>query len=217
MSTNKETFNDEFVRQLLSTKALRRLQDITFLGAIDYLQPSNGKQNHRRRNNRFEHTLGVARLVAAYCDTQRMEAKDFRPLIAAALLHDVGHGPLSHTLEPIFKTYFGLDHHTVGVSYVRGKGTIGQELDHFFRLWQVDREQVIEIIQGTSTEKHSRLFSSTHNVDTIEAITRSYSMVRRSLAPRTADYYFNSIWLGKSPSNVVADDFWRLKTLFITY
>jgi uncharacterized protein len=211
VSTDKDTFKDEFVQQLLSTKALRRLQDVTFLGAIDYLQPGNGKETHRRRNNRFEHTLGVARLVATYCDAQRLDANDSRPLLAAALLHDIGHGPLSHTLEPIFKTYFGLDHHSVGVSYVRGKGIIGRELDQLFSFWQVDREQIIEIIECKSTEKHSRLFSSTHNVDTIEAITRSYSMVRRSSAPRTADYYFSSLWLNENFSNFVADDFWRLK------
>ena len=211
MSRNSETFKDEFVQQLLSTKALRRLQDVTFLGAIDYLQPSNGKQVHRRRNNRFEHTLGVAKLVADYCDAQRLSAEDARPLMAAALLHDVGHGPLSHTLEPIFKIQFGLDHHSVGVSYLRGKGELGEELDQLLRFWHIDREQVIEIIEGNSSVGHSKLFSSTHNVDTIEAITRSFSMARRSFAPRTAEYYFTSLWLNESFSHTVGDEFWRLK------
>jgi uncharacterized protein len=208
---NTETFKDEFVQQLLSTKALKRLQEVTFLGAIDYLQPSNGNQVHRRRNNRFEHTLGVARLVADYCDAQRLAAEDSRPLMAAALLHDVGHGPLSHTLEPIFKTHFGLDHHSVGISYMRGKGKLGEELEQLLQFWHIDREQVIEIIEGNSAVRHSELFSSTHNVDTIEAITRSFSMVRRSLAPRTAEYYFTSLWLNEKFSHTVGDDFWRLK------
>jgi uncharacterized protein len=211
VSLTAEIFKDEFVQQLLSTKALRRLQDVTFLGAIDYLQPSNGKQVHRRRNNRFEHTLGVARLVASYCNAKNLAAKDYRPLVAAALLHDVGHGPLSHTLEPIFKTYFGLDHHSVGVSYLRGSGSVGQELDQILRIWSVDREHVIEIIEGKAISRHSMLFSSTHNVDTIEAITRSISMVRRSLAPRTAEYYFASLWLNESFSHSVGDEFWKLK------
>ena len=124
---------------------------------------------------------------------------------------DVGHGPLSHTLEPIFRSHFGLDHHTVGISYLRGKGDIGEELDQIFRLWKIDREQVIEIVEGRSTEKHARLFSSTHNVDTIEAITRSLSMICRSLAPRTAEYFFTSLWLNESFSHTVGDEFWRLK------
>jgi uncharacterized protein len=211
VSIGQESFKDGFVQQLLLTKALRRLQDVTFLGAIDYLQPSNGHQTHRRRNNRFEHTLGVTRLVASYCDAQQLDAKDFRPFIAAALLHDIGHGPLSHTLEPIFKAHFGIDHHSVGVSYLRGKGSVGEELDQLLRFWNVDRERVIEIVEGRSTEKHSKLFSSTHNVDTIEAITRSLSMVRRSLAPRSAEFYFSSLWLSEDFSLSVGDDFWKLK------
>jgi uncharacterized protein len=211
VSLNTETLGDEFVQQLLSTKALKRLQDVTFLGAIDYLQPSNGKQVYRRRNNRLEHTLGVARLVASYCTALRLADKDSRPLIAAALLHDIGHGPLSHTLESIFKTHFGLDHHSVGVSYLRGSGSIGRELEQLLRRWQIDREQVIEIIEGKSSLQHAILFSSTHNVDTIEAITRSISMVRRSQAPRTAEYYFASLWLNETFSHTVGDDFWKLK------
>jgi uncharacterized protein len=211
VSLDNKTFGDEFVQQLLSTKALRRLEDVTFLGAIDYLQPSNGKETHRRRNNRLEHTMGVGKLVASYCDAKKMSDKDFRPLMAAALLHDIGHGPLSHTLEPIFKAHFGLDHHSVGVSYLRGKSSVGEELDQLLRDWKIDREHVIEIIEGRSTVRHSRLFSSTHNVDTLEAITRSISMVRRSQTPRTAEYYFASLWLNENFSHSVGDDFWRLK------
>lgn len=211
MSPYPNALKDEFVQQMLSTKALARLRNVTFLGAIDYLQPSNGKQPHRRRNNRYEHTLGVGRLVASYSDAQNLAAKDFRPLMAAALLHDIGHGPLSHTLEPVFKTHFGLNHHSVGIAYLRGKGGIGGELERLFRLWQIDRERVIETIEGLSTDRHSRIFSSTHNVDTIEAITRSFSMVRRSFAPRTAEYYFTSLWLNENFSHSVGDEFWRLK------
>lgn len=211
MSQEQWTFKDVFVQQLLSTKALRRLQDVTFLGAVDYLQPGNGSQPHRRRNNRFEHTIGVARLVAKYCDAQKLTEKESRPLLAAALLHDIGHGPLSHSLEPIFRTHFGLDHHSMGASYLRGNGIIGEELVEILRYWNVDREQVLELMQGCSSDSHSKLFNSTHNVDTIEAITRSLAMVRRSFAPRTADYYFTRLWLNESFSYFVGDEFWRLK------
>jgi uncharacterized protein len=206
-----QAFHDEFTQQLLSTKAIRRLQGITFLGAIDYLQPGNGAQVHRRRNNRFEHTVGVARLVAAYCSANGAPLQTRRSLLAAALLHDVGHGPLSHSLEPVFKTVFNLDHHSRGVAHLRGQSRLGLELEALFSVWRIDRENLIEIISGNSTDKFSEIFKSTHNADTIEAITRSYAMVRRSSVHRSAQSFLESIWLKNDDPLNDADEFWHLK------
>ncbi|MGP9537138.1 HD domain-containing protein [Brachybacterium sp. AOP43-C2-M15] len=82
-------------RELLETWWVRRLAHVSHAGAAS-LTTTQGY-------SRLEHSLGTLALVAHF-RPQDHEAR------AAALLHDVGHLPYSHTLEGIA----GLDHHTIG-------------------------------------------------------------------------------------------------------
>ncbi|WP_172194342.1 HD domain-containing protein [Saccharibacillus qingshengii] len=77
---------------LLRTPALRRLHYVRHAG------PAALHTQHT--STRLQHTLGVFALIAHF-------APDWSELRAAALLHDVGHGPFSHALEGIG----GFDHH----------------------------------------------------------------------------------------------------------
>ncbi|WP_327701152.1 HD domain-containing protein [Streptomyces decoyicus] len=85
---------------LLRTEPLRRLHFIAHGGAstLSTLQSYS----------RLEHTLGVFALVAHFRPEDEL-------LRVAALLHDIGHLPLSHTLEGIS----GLDHHAIGLRLLR--------------------------------------------------------------------------------------------------
>jgi len=85
----------ETERDLLATPAVSRLHGVVHAGA--------SALTTAQTYSRLEHTLGVFSLAAHF-------APDDRELRAASLLHDVGHLPLSHTLEGIG----GLDHHAVG-------------------------------------------------------------------------------------------------------
>lgn len=85
--------------RLLDTSELQRLRRIHQLGVSNFTYPGAD-------HNRLAHSLGVVHLmrmvldhlsktaVAAQVDTAR------QALLAAALLHDVGHGPFSHLFEP---------------------------------------------------------------------------------------------------------------------
>lgn len=77
---------------LLHSSSLRRLQFIRH-GGCSYI-------NTHHNSTRLQHTLSVFSLVAKFCP-------DWLELRVAALLHDIGHGPFSHTLEQIE----GIDHH----------------------------------------------------------------------------------------------------------
>ncbi|MFI2027553.1 HD domain-containing protein [Streptomyces buecherae] len=85
---------------LLRTAPLRRLHFVAHGGAstLSTLQSYT----------RLEHSLGVLALVAHF-------RPDDAPLRVAALVHDIGHLPLSHTFEGIE----GLDHHAIGLRLLR--------------------------------------------------------------------------------------------------
>ncbi len=85
--------------RLIDTPAVQRLRRIRQLG------PAN-LTFHSAETSRFTHSLGVMsiarrafdRLVADYSHLQQYRVV----VLCAALLHDVGHGPFSHTAEEIF-------------------------------------------------------------------------------------------------------------------
>ncbi|TJZ54684.1 HD domain-containing protein [Streptomyces piniterrae] len=86
--------------ELLRTEPLRRLHFVAHGGAstISTLQSYS----------RLEHTLGVLALVAHFRPQDEL-------LRVAALVHDIGHLPLSHTFEGVA----GLDHHAIGLQSLR--------------------------------------------------------------------------------------------------
>ncbi len=88
---------------LLDTRLLQRLRWIHQTGFTHYTYPSS-------THSRFEHTLGVLHnvyklgtaLSAAENGELRVDEKDLWCVRVAALLHDIGHGPFSHTTEEIY-------------------------------------------------------------------------------------------------------------------
>jgi len=89
---------------ILDSKYFQRLRQIKQMGFAEYSFPS-------ATHNRYVHSLGamhVATLAFESIFKRRPTLQKFRAVVRlAALLHDVGHGPLSHTSEiamPDFKS-----------------------------------------------------------------------------------------------------------------
>lgn len=179
------TFNDLFVNELLSTAPLRRLSRISFLGAIDLIRHGTGRSPHRRRHNRLEHSVGVARLADTYASEAELPDSRRRLLIAASLLHDVGHGPLSHTLEPVFAEYFGVDHHSETRKIVRGETRTGRDVRGALRTARLDPDEVLAMIDGHHGGPDAFLFAGPINLDTLDGISRCRAFMKPRAAPRT--------------------------------
>ena len=93
-------------RDLLDTPALQRLRHITQLGTAGYVYPA---ANHTR----FEHSLGVYHLASEALSHLGIEGRQAERVRAAAICHDVGHGPYSHCLEELIYRRTGKYHDDV--------------------------------------------------------------------------------------------------------
>ncbi|EFR30710.1 HD domain-containing protein [Eremococcus coleocola] len=100
---------DSIILDLINSREFQRLRRIKQLGTSSYTF-------HGAEHTRFNHSLGVYELTrriinnfvrnyptqepgdGLWDDSERMVA------LCAALLHDIGHGPFSHTFEGIFNT-----------------------------------------------------------------------------------------------------------------
>ncbi|ASJ04675.1 HD domain-containing protein [Thermococcus barossii] len=113
---------DDFAVRLVDTSEFQRLRRITQLGLAFLAYPS-------ARHTRFEHSLGtfhLARKIAGY----NPEIDD--GAVYAALLHDLGHYPFSHTLEGIYgrheeNTKWFIRHGEIGDA-VRERYSLGEFL-----------------------------------------------------------------------------------------
>ena len=198
-------FGDPLLQELIDSRPVQRLRRIGFLGAVD-------RSQHKNRHNRLDHSVSVARLALLYARIRNLSQHDTRILAVAGLLHDVGHGPLSHTLEPIFKRRFGITHHKVGFKIIRGESPLGREIPDVLTHYGIDPDEVNAMIGGTHDGQHAFVFSSPINIDTIEGITRSRSFFLRR-APQTisAVGIVRAISEADTPPTQKLDSFWRLK------
>ncbi len=111
---------DELAQALLDTPQMQRLRRIRQLGLSHLVYPG---ANHTR----FEHSLGTYHLTC-----QLLEQIDiYQPeeIKAAALLHDVGHGPFSHVTEELIHRYTRHGHDEI--SHILKQPEIAIVLDNF--------------------------------------------------------------------------------------
>lgn len=198
-------FRDPLLRELARSRPVRRLRRIGFLGALDRIKSRNW-------HNRYDHSVAVARLALLYARNRGLSRHDTRVLAAAGLLHDVGHGPLSHTLEPIFKRRFGITHHKAGVEIIRGNSPLGGAIPSALARHRLDPDEIIAMIEGTHPGRYAFLFSSPINLDTIEGVTRCHSFFLRPKpeVPSAARIVQAMSKAGAFPTRIL-DSFWQLK------
>jgi hypothetical protein len=204
-------FDDMIARALIATRPMQRLAGIGFLGAIDYVRHGSGRSPHRRRHNRLEHSIGVAHLADLYARGAELSESRRLLLIAAALLHDVGHGPLSHTLEPVFEAEFGINHHSMTRRIVTGTSPLGHEIRDLLLDARIDLEEVLALIEGQHDGDVGFLFSGQINLDTLDGITRCRAFMARRTAPGSARTTVLKWARETHPPLADFDTFWKLK------
>jgi HD superfamily phosphohydrolase len=97
---------ERVIKRLLATREVQRLRRVRQLGLASQVFPG-------AEHSRFAHALGTAHVMGKLLDRigvvehaipkeERLDPVACRDALAAALLHDLGHGPFSHLFEEVF-------------------------------------------------------------------------------------------------------------------
>ncbi len=97
---------DGIIQELADTPQMQRLRWIKQLGLASLVYPG---ANHTR----FEHSLGTYHLALLMACHLGLEENEKQMVGVAALLHDIGHGPLSHATEAALLPYFRKEHESI--------------------------------------------------------------------------------------------------------
>lgn len=160
---------DPWAVDLIDAREMQRLRRIRQLGTAYLVYPG---ANHTR----FEHALGAHKLAQDATRAFALPVEDARTIQAAALLHDVGHGPMSHLFEEVDPT---VEHHEVfGADLIRWSG-----LSSTLRHHGVDPQRVADLVQGKG--ENACLVSGDIDVDRMDYLVRDahYTGVRVSVDP----------------------------------
>lgn len=169
LQLKNEIVSDEIFSQIITTKAFQRLKHISFLGAIDYVDEWDLGAIQR---SRYMHSISVGAIAKHVCELRDYEEELTRHIVTAALLHDIGHLPLSHSVERLSKDALGYGHHEIGSNLIDGTYDLGKGLHQVIKK-RVDIEIIKSMMDGAWNGDGGELFCSPINVDTIDGIVRA--------------------------------------------
>lgn len=153
------TLPTELIFDIIEHRYFQRLRRIRQLGMAALIYPG-------ALHTRFQHALGAMHLMSQAIATLRVKGVDISPEEESAaniaiLLHDIGHGPFSHTLE---------EHIVRGVSH---EDLTLVFMDFFNNLFANQLELAIKIFDNTYPKKFlHQLVSSQLDVDRLDYLAR---------------------------------------------
>lgn len=139
---------DGLALELMALPEIQRLHGIRQLGFTYLVYPG---ANHTR----MEHSLGTYHVAKRMANSVGLEKSDKEILAAAAFLHDIGHGPFSHTLEYLVHERTGRDHMEITREMIAGKRRLadsggGEGVRDVLDSHGIDAGDVVSILDGRS-------------------------------------------------------------------
>lgn len=195
---------DAFERMLwrvVKTAPFQRLRRIRQLGFSDLVYPG-------ATHSRFAHSLGVfhtarqlMRIVKRYVPDNPEAHVNADAALAAALVHDVGHGPFSHAFEAVgrqlgWKLVGEHEDHSEALIRSTESGAIGAILNGY-----VDgfAETVAGIVRGGPATVYRSVVSSQFDADRLDYVRRDRLMSGTQLAGIDFDWLIANLEIGELP------------------
>ncbi|MEW6070926.1 MAG: HD domain-containing protein, partial [Candidatus Thermoplasmatota archaeon] len=100
--------------ELTEAPEVQRLNGIHQLGFAYLVYPG-------AHHSRIEHSLGTAHIAGKIADQLNLEQREKTLVQATGLLHDIGHGPYSHTLEYLISRKLKKDHVDITKQIITGE------------------------------------------------------------------------------------------------
>jgi HD superfamily phosphohydrolase len=196
---------DPFERMLwrvVKTAPFQRLRRIRQLGFSDFVYPG-------ATHSRFIHSLGVfhtarllMRIVRRYVPNQPKERINAEAALAAALVHDVGHGPFSHAFEPLgkrlgWKLVGEHENHSEALIRSTEPGAIGAILNGYGHDGFAD--MVADIVRGGPATVYRSVVSSQFDADRLDYVRRDRLMSGTHLAGVDFEWLIANLEIGELP------------------
>ncbi len=163
--------------ELLETPEIQRLYNIKQLGFAHLVFPG-------AHHTRLEHSLGTYYMASKAADLLNLDKNEKQIVTCAAFLHDIGHGPFSHTLESILRNTLDFDHVDLTEKLILGEyGIFSSEEKKFIaspsvheilEKNKISQKELADIIRGTTHKKPylSQLLNSAIDVDQLDYLIR---------------------------------------------
>jgi len=183
---------------LLESPELQRLHNIKQLGFAYIVFPG---ANHTR----LEHSIGAYHMAKRACDALSLDDEERLYVECAALLHDIGHGPFSHTLESILRDRFGFDHVDLTEKILRGEEEIVLEDERKYvdarsaveilKDEGIDRRKIADLIRGRYRENKYvyQLLNSPIDVDQLDYLLRDGYYTGVAYGKVDVDRFFDTL------------------------
>ncbi len=162
---------------LIEAPEIQRLYDIKQLGFAHLVFPG-------AHHTRLEHSLGTYHMALRAAEKINLD-KDEKEIIAcAAMLHDIGHGPFSHTLEFILRDTLSADHVDLTEKLIFGEHVIFNQKEKEFIIspcvfeilnkHNMEQKEIANIIRGNTKKKQylGQLLTSPVDVDQLDYLIR---------------------------------------------
>jgi uncharacterized protein len=210
------------VGDLLGSRDLRRLARIRHFGAFELKDWHSGENDFNGSPvTRLEHTLGVTQITAEIAFSMFPDERTATYNVIYALLHDIGHGPFSHSSEPVFR-HFGINHH---ISFEERLFCL--EASSIGTILKDHKIDVIDFHTFSVKKNPNNLFHYKINPDLIDGLSRSsqrligldmtpqVDLASAFIYPESHRSYLDQIWMAKSLlyTRVMPSTKWKLYDL----
>ncbi|VVB86205.1 Deoxyguanosinetriphosphate triphosphohydrolase-like protein [uncultured archaeon] len=146
--------------ELLSTPVVQRLRRIKQLGNTHLVYPS-------ACHSRFEHTLGVLHIANRMAEKLSLSDGEIEIVRCAALLHDIGHGPLSHNFETVLKNVNKkeISHEDITLRIIKEDSEIDKILAGL-------KDDVLSLFDEKNDTANSKIISGNIDADRLDYLRR---------------------------------------------
>lgn len=191
---------DHVMWQVIQTKPFQRLRRIRQLGFSEFVYPG-------ATHTRFAHSLGafqtarkLVEVIKARLGTE-FQLHRARVCLAAALVHDVGHGPFSHAFEDVGRRLnLKLAHHEAVSDLLIRDSEVSQAMKPLGSGFASD---VADLVSGSGKEDiYSAVVSSQFDADRLDYMRRDRLMAGTQHGAIDFEWLISNLEVGRVASGV---------------